>query len=163
MKKTLGIFLTLIVLYGLTAWLGDGFLGAYNQEKLMERTALFGILGIGVAFVIITGGIDLSIGSVVFSRLIGQKKPSAVKLAPYECGMPPVGSARERFSVKFYLTAILFIIFDVEVVFLYPWALEWVTVTPSIAHMISWALTPFCILWATISTSVASSEVVLSN
>ncbi|MEP4078630.1 ABC transporter permease [Haloferula sp.] len=65
MKKTLGIFLTLIVLYGLTAWLGEGFLGAYNQEKLLERTALFGILGIGVAFVIITGGIDLSIGSVV--------------------------------------------------------------------------------------------------
>lgn len=65
MKKTLGIFVTLIVLYALTAWLGDGFLGAYNQEKLLERTALFGILGIGVAFVIITGGIDLSIGSVV--------------------------------------------------------------------------------------------------
>ena len=65
MKKTLGIFVTLIVLYILTASLGDGFLGAYNQEKLLERTALFGILGIGVAFVIITGGIDLSIGSVV--------------------------------------------------------------------------------------------------
>jgi len=65
MKKILGILLTLVVLYGLTAALGDGFLGAYNQEKLLERTALFGILGIGVAFVIITGGIDLSIGSVV--------------------------------------------------------------------------------------------------
>jgi len=65
MKRTRGIFVTLIVLYALTAWLGDGFLGAYNQEKLLERTALFGILGIGVAFVIITGGIDLSIGSVV--------------------------------------------------------------------------------------------------
>ncbi len=63
-----------------------------------------------------------AIGSVVFSRLIGQKKPSAVKLAPYECGMPPVGTARERFSVKFYLVAMTFIIFDIEVVFMYPWA-----------------------------------------
>lgn len=61
-------------------------------------------------------------GSVIFSRLIGQKKPSAVKLAPYECGMPPVGSARERVSVKFYIIAMLFIIFDIEAVFLYPWA-----------------------------------------
>ncbi|MEM9235999.1 MAG: ABC transporter permease [Verrucomicrobiota bacterium] len=65
MKKTLGILTTLVVLYALTAIIGDGFLGAYNQEKLLERTALYGILGIGVAFVIITGGIDLSIGSVV--------------------------------------------------------------------------------------------------
>jgi ribose transport system permease protein len=65
MKKILGIFLTLVVLYGITAMLGDGFTSAYNQEKLLERTALYGILGIGVAFVIITGGIDLSIGSVV--------------------------------------------------------------------------------------------------
>jgi NADH-quinone oxidoreductase subunit A len=61
-------------------------------------------------------------GSMVFSRLIGEKKPSDVKLAPYECGMPPIGSARERFSVKFYIIAMLFIVFDIEVVFMYPWA-----------------------------------------
>jgi NADH-quinone oxidoreductase subunit A len=61
-------------------------------------------------------------GATIFSRLIGEKKPSEVKLAPYECGMPPVGSARERFSVKFYIIAMLFIVFDIEVVFMYPWA-----------------------------------------
>jgi len=61
-------------------------------------------------------------GSVVFSRLIGQKKPSAIKLAPYECGMPLHGTARERFDIKFYIIAMLFIVFDIEVVFLYPWA-----------------------------------------
>jgi NADH-quinone oxidoreductase subunit A len=60
--------------------------------------------------------------SIILSGMIGQKKPSAVKLAPYECGMPPVGSARERFSVKFYIIAMLFIVFDIEVVFMYPWA-----------------------------------------
>ena len=63
-----------------------------------------------------------SIGSIIFSRLIGEKKPSAVKLAPYECGMPPVGSAHEQFSIKFYIIAMLFIVFDIEVVFMYPWA-----------------------------------------
>ncbi len=63
-----------------------------------------------------------ALGSVVMSRLVGQKKPSAVKLAPYECGMPLVGTARERVSVKFYIIAMLFIIFDIEAVFLYPWA-----------------------------------------
>ena len=45
-----------------------------------------------------------------------------MKLAPYECGCEPVGSARERFSIKFYLIAMLFILFDIEAVFLYPWA-----------------------------------------
>jgi NADH-quinone oxidoreductase subunit A len=63
-----------------------------------------------------------SIGSVIFSRLVGEKKPTAVKLAPYECGMPPVGSAHAKFSVKFYIIAMLFIVFDIEVVFMYPWA-----------------------------------------
>ena len=66
--------------------------------------------------------VGFSIGSIVLSGLIGQKKPSEVKLSPYECGMPPVGSARERFSVKFYIIAMLFIVFDIEVVFMYPWA-----------------------------------------
>lgn len=61
--------------------------------------------------------------SLVMSSLIGQKKISAVKLAPYECGCEPVGTARERFSIKFYLIAMLFILFDIEAVFLYPWAI----------------------------------------
>src|ERR1700756_1123314 len=59
---------------------------------------------------------------VVLSWLIGYRKPTRAKLSPYECGMTPVGDARERFSVKFYLVAMLFILFDVETVFLYPWA-----------------------------------------
>ena len=72
--------------------------------------------------VVIAFAFAFAIGSVVFSRLIGQKKPSAVKLAPYECGMPLIGSAQDRFSIKFYIVAMLFILFDIEVVFLYPWA-----------------------------------------
>lgn len=59
---------------------------------------------------------------VTLSWLIGQHKPNRAKLSPYECGVPPVGDARQRFSVKFYMVAMLFILFDVEAVFLYPWA-----------------------------------------
>lgn len=56
------------------------------------------------------------------SQLVGQRKRTRTKLMPYECGKDPVGSARERFSVKFYLIAMLFILFDIEVIFLVPWA-----------------------------------------
>ena len=59
---------------------------------------------------------------VTLSWLVGQHKPNRAKLSPYECGVAPVGDARERFSVKFYMVAMLFILFDVEAVFLYPWA-----------------------------------------
>ena len=56
------------------------------------------------------------------SQLLGQRKRTRAKLMPYECGKDPVGSARERFSVKFYLIAMIFILFDIEVIFLVPWA-----------------------------------------
>ena len=60
---------------------------------------------------------------VSVGRFLGPRKPSLVKSEAFECGNPPTGPAWGRFSVKFYLTAILFIVFDVEVVFLYPWAI----------------------------------------
>jgi NADH-quinone oxidoreductase subunit A len=60
---------------------------------------------------------------LTLSALVGPKKPSALKLSPYESGCEPVGTARERFSIKFYLIAMLFILFDIEAVFLYPWAI----------------------------------------
>jgi NADH-quinone oxidoreductase subunit A len=56
------------------------------------------------------------------SHLLSTYRPTAVKSAPYESGMPVLGDARERFSVKFYLVAMLFIIFDIETVFMIPWA-----------------------------------------
>ena len=61
-------------------------------------------------------------GSVLLSSLLGPRRPDPEKLSPYECGVEPVGSARDRISVRFYLVAMLFIIFDMEIVFLYPWA-----------------------------------------
>src|SRR5579863_6360183 len=62
-------------------------------------------------------------GSVLLSQFLGPRKPTPEKAAPYECGMPPVGDARERQSVKFYLVAMIFLLFDIEVAFLYPWAM----------------------------------------
>jgi NADH-quinone oxidoreductase subunit A len=59
---------------------------------------------------------------LTLSSWVGVKRPTREKLSPYECGIAPVGDARERFSVSFYLVGMLFILFDVEAVFLYPWA-----------------------------------------
>ena len=72
------------------------------------------LTGLAVAF----GGV-----SVVLGRILGPKNPTPEKQAPYECGMPAVGDARERQSIRFYLIAMIFLLFDIEVAFLYPWAL----------------------------------------
>ena len=68
-------------------------------------------------------GIGFSVFMVSLSAFLGPRKPTPEKLAPYECGMPAVGDARERQSVKFYLVAMIFLLFDIEVAFLYPWAM----------------------------------------
>jgi len=60
--------------------------------------------------------------NIILSRLLGPRRPNPEKLSPYECGIVPVGTARQRFSVHFYLVAMLFIVFDMEIVFLFPWA-----------------------------------------
>ena len=64
----------------------------------------------------------LALAIIAASKLAGRNWPSNVKLAPYECGVEPVGTARERQSVKFYLVAMVFLLFDIEAVFLVPWA-----------------------------------------
>src|SRR5713226_9979960 len=75
--------------------------------------------------ILILGGV--AVGFAVFtlfvSQLLGKARPNPEKDAAYECGVPPIGSARERFPIKFYLVCMLFILFDVDAAFLYPWAL----------------------------------------
>ncbi|HLY20157.1 MAG TPA: NADH-quinone oxidoreductase subunit A [Bryobacteraceae bacterium] len=61
-------------------------------------------------------------GMIGISYILGHKVRNRIKDMPYECGIEPTGSARERFSVKFYLVGMLFILFDIEAIFLYPWA-----------------------------------------
>ena len=64
----------------------------------------------------------LAVVMLTLAGALGPRRYSVVKSAPFECGSEPIGSARERFSVKFYVVAILFVVFDIEAVFLYPWA-----------------------------------------
>ncbi|HKB64921.1 MAG TPA: NADH-quinone oxidoreductase subunit A [Pyrinomonadaceae bacterium] len=74
---------------------------------------------------IVAGG--FAVGNIVLSQFVGQRKHTRTKMMPYECGKDPVGTARERFSVKFYLIAMIFILFDIEVIFLVPWAVVFKT------------------------------------
>jgi NADH-quinone oxidoreductase subunit A len=76
-------------------------------------------VGIAVSFALAAG---VAGAMVVLASHLGKKKPTPAKLAPFECGEEPFSLPIGRFAIKFYLTAILFILFDVELIFLYPWA-----------------------------------------
>ncbi len=84
----------------------------------MQGFQLSQYLPILLMFVVAIG---FACGNILLSEFVGQRKRTQTKLMPYECGKDPVGSARERFSVKFYLIAMIFILFDIEVIFLVPW------------------------------------------
>jgi len=74
---------------------------------------------IGVVLLVAVG---LGVLLLTLANVLGPRRPSLVKAAPFECGSEPIGSARDRFGVKFYVVALLFIVFDIEAVFLFPWA-----------------------------------------
>jgi len=82
-----------------------------------NSTAAF--LPILMMVVVATG---FAAGTIAASYYLGRRVNTAEKLMPYECGITPVGNARDRFHTRFYLIAMLFIVFDIETVFLYPWA-----------------------------------------
>src|SRR5438270_13796296 len=73
-------------------------------------------------FIHACAALAMAVGMIVLTSLLGKKRYSRAKMQPYECGITPTGDARERFSVKFFMVGILFILFDVEAIFLYPWA-----------------------------------------
>ena len=75
-------------------------------------------------FFLITLAVGFAVVSIIASNFIGPKRPNKTKNSAYESGMEPVGTAHERFSVKYYLVAMLFVVFDIEVVFMYPWAVQ---------------------------------------
>ena len=82
-------------------------------------------------FLAIAVGTGLSM--LVLSALLGPRKVTQVKQMPYESGMDPVGDARQRFDVRFYLVAIAFLLFDVELLYLYPWAVSQWSADPALA------------------------------
>ena len=77
-------------------------------------------MAVGI-FISICIGNALLLGNI--SKLLGPNRPTANKLTPYESGMPPIGPAQQRYTVRYYLVAMLFVVFDIEAVFLYPWAI----------------------------------------
>src|ERR1700752_3579895 len=95
------------------AWLGE----IVHKPMMLLMQGWLSIL------IMMALGAGFPLVSVLLSAVLGPKKPTPEKLAPYECGMPPVGDARERQSIKFYLVAMIFLLFDIEVAFLYPWAM----------------------------------------
>jgi NADH-quinone oxidoreductase subunit A len=74
------------------------------------------------ALVILLVSAFIGVAIIVLSSLLSKKDPTPIKLMPYECGMDPIGDARRRFSVRFFIIGMLFIIFDIEVIFMFPWA-----------------------------------------
>lgn len=75
--------------------------------------------------IMVAAGFGFGLSNVVLAEFLGSRRNKTnVKLDIYECGMEPVKTARERFSVKFYMIAMLFIVFDIEIVFMYPWAVQ---------------------------------------
>lgn len=88
----------------------------------LHQYAFIGLLtGVAIVF---------GVAPLLLAKLIAPKKPGASKQAPYECGLESTGDPWVQFRVQYYIYALLFVIFDVEVIFLYPWALVWKTLGP---------------------------------
>ena len=88
-------------------------LSGEGGSMLIDYLAILIYLCIAIAFALF---------AIAASALLGQRKPTALKKAPYECGMTTIGSSYRRIPIKYYIIAMLFLLFDIEVVFLYPWA-----------------------------------------
>ncbi len=85
-----------------------------GQQYLTDYFYIAGFAAVGIAFVCLV---------LLTSKLLGPSKPSPEKLSPYECGEVPIGEPWVQFHIRYYVFALLFVIFDIETVFLYPWAL----------------------------------------
>lgn len=111
------------------------YLGGMGQSQFQQYLAVLMLFVLAVAA---TGGM------IVFSLILGKRGGrSKVKDTAYECGMIPVGEGRTRMSIKFHLVAMLFILFDIEVVFLYPWAVVYRQMLATHANLIFWSMISF--------------------
>jgi NADH-quinone oxidoreductase subunit A len=109
-----------------------------QTDQLREYLPVLMLGAVAVAF---------SFGMLILSVVLGQKgKRTKIKDTAYECGMLPIGEGTARLSVKFYLVAMLFILFDIEVVFLYPWAVIYKTMLKENAAMIFGSMISFLVV-----------------
>lgn len=107
----------------------------------VESTQLLWYLPVLMVMVV---AVATAFGMIIFSTLLGKKGTrSPIKDTAYECGMLPIGTGAPRFSVKFYLVAMLFVLFDIEVVFMYPWAVVYREMLATHANLIFFAMVSF--------------------
>jgi len=99
---------------------------------------------------IITMAVGFAVANVVLTKIIGPSREGKTKGMPYESGMNPVGTARKRFNVRFYLIAMVFLVFDVEVVFLYPWAATFPNIAPGSPDGLMWLIRILFFLFTTV-------------
>jgi NADH-quinone oxidoreductase subunit A len=85
----------------------------------MDNFSIMDYAPIGIMFLVAVG---FAVSQLLVTQLIGPRKRTATKLMPYECGKDPIGTARDRFSIKFYTVAVIFLLFDIEVLFMVPFA-----------------------------------------
>jgi NADH-quinone oxidoreductase subunit A len=101
-------------------------------------------------FIIILMAIGFAVMNLVITRLLGPRREGRVKGMTYESGMNPVGTARKRFNVRFYLIAVVFLVFDVEIIFLYPWASTFGSLAPQGELAKIWLLRIMFFLFTTV-------------
>lgn len=104
-------------------------------SPVLARTDLSSYLPL---FLIIVMAIGFAVANVALTKLIGPSRTGKSKGQTYESGMNPVGTARKRFNVRFYLIAMVFLVFDVEIIFLYPWAATFPNIAPATDQSLIW-------------------------
>ena len=100
--------------------------------------------------IIILMAVTFAVANIVLTKLIGPSRRGGRKGLSYESGMNPVGTARKRFNVRFYLIAMVFLVFDVEIIFLYPWAASFPNLDPSDPDGLIWLFRIFFFLFTTV-------------
>jgi NADH-quinone oxidoreductase subunit A len=116
----------------------DKFESNFNKNNMIENY-------IPIIIVLIIGAL-IGAATVYTSVLFGPQRPNREKLSTYESGMKPVGTTKERISVKYYLVAMLFIIFDLEVIFVYPWAVQFKRLFSEIGISVFYTMLVFLIV-----------------
>jgi len=105
------------------------------MDGLLANVDLGGYLPV---FIIILMAIAFAVLNVILTKVLGPSRPGRTKGGTYESGMNPVGTARKRFNVRFYLIAMVFLVFDIEIIFLYPWATTFPNIDQSSPAALIW-------------------------
>jgi NADH-quinone oxidoreductase subunit A len=97
-------------------------------------------------FIVIIVAVIFAVATVVMSKLMGPQRPNSEKESTYESGLKPIGTTNERVSIKYYLVAMLFIVFDLEVIFVYPWAVQFKKLYSQIGISIFFSMLVFLVV-----------------